>query len=328
MTAFEPEEEHHLNRERHPKLTVIILNHNGWTQNRRVLIECVRNSLSVDVDNEVIFVDNGSTDDSLQSIRGIFHDQLNYVSSAVNLGYGAGMNLGAKSASQTSKYLFFVNNDVVFSCKAVLGLIKFLEANPNIAVAGCTEVFQNRDTGPGGSFLNMRLIHRRPPTATNSYYVTMVENFFVVRKEVYAYLGGFDHAFFQVWDEADLCLRAWFSGHSVATNPGLRVVHLHNLPNKKSYGRLFRHTRNKYLVMIKLYSLRYLTLYLPLSLFSDVWKSIVDDEWRKFGGIEITAKAILDVLLNFRGYYQSRVLFCCKKKVSERYLIKKGILWR
>jgi len=106
MTAFEPEEEHHLNRERHPKLTVIILNHNGWTQNRRVLIECVRNSLSVDVDNEVIFVDNGSTDDSLQSIRGIFHDQLNYVSSAVNLGYGAGMNLGAKSASQTSKYLF------------------------------------------------------------------------------------------------------------------------------------------------------------------------------------------------------------------------------
>jgi len=203
--------------------------------------ECLRNALSVNsVNKEVILVDNGSTDGSQKFVQEMFPTGIKHVTLRQNVGYSSGMNAGAEYSSTNSKYLFFINNDVSFSEEAVKGLLRLLEANPSIAVAGCG--IWHRDRIYVGSFFDIRLTHHTPKVQKHPYYVTVVENFIAVRADVFRRLGGFEPNIFQVYDEADLCLRAWFSGNKVACDPRILVYHRHRLPNKRNITRVFRFT--------------------------------------------------------------------------------------
>lgn len=80
-------------------------------------------------DIEVIVVDNGSLEDYENEFNACFKDII-YIRSVKNLGFAGGNNLGIKYA--TGDYIFFVNNDTVFTP----GLLEHLEdtmlANPSI----------------------------------------------------------------------------------------------------------------------------------------------------------------------------------------------------
>jgi len=310
-----------------PLLSLIILNHNGLTQNKEMLTRCLRDALSVKLNKEVIFVDNGSTDESLRYIAENFSNGIRLVKLDSNLGYSRGMNEGAKCSYRDSKYLFFINNDVSFSEDVVRGMVETLEKNPDVAILGAG--IWHRDRVFVGSMLDIRLTHHTPKANDPPYCVSAVENFIAVRKEVFTKIGGFEPNIFQVYDEADLCLRAWLAGYRVMCDPRLVVYHRHKLPIKRGNPeRVLRFMKNKYLIMIKYYDLSYLAIYIPLKVLTDIWWSIANPSWRRRRSIIMVFRSIIDLTENLRTYWERRCAATVIKKVGIKQLIKAGVIYR
>ena len=75
---------------------------------------------------EIIVVDNASQDDTphyLQKLAGVY-PQIHPILNATNLGFSAGINLGAANAR--GEYLVFLNNDVIVTEGWLSGLLAHL----------------------------------------------------------------------------------------------------------------------------------------------------------------------------------------------------------
>jgi len=85
----------------YPLVSVIILNYNGLKNFRDILEECIRSVLNTDYPNfEVLFVDNASTDESVDFIKKKFggDTRLRIIQNERNLGFAEGNNIGIKNA--------------------------------------------------------------------------------------------------------------------------------------------------------------------------------------------------------------------------------------
>ena len=109
------------------KVSIIIPHYNGI----EVLSECLDSLFQSTYRNmEVIVVDNGSSDDSVDWLK-INHSQVIVIENDKNLGYAGGCNAGALVAS--GEYLLFLNNDTIHSPDFVELLADFLDLNSKVA---------------------------------------------------------------------------------------------------------------------------------------------------------------------------------------------------
>lgn len=115
--------------EMEPRVSIIILNWNGIKDT----LECLQSVYDLDYSNyEVIVVDNGSTDNSVQVIRSSF-PKVMMIENKENLGYAGGNNVGMRYAMDTdSKFFWLLNNDTVVAPDSLSELI--LAANKS---TGC-----------------------------------------------------------------------------------------------------------------------------------------------------------------------------------------------
>lgn len=90
-------------------VSVIIVNYNG-KRYIDTLFESLYNLQLDDIKLEIIFVDNASSDDSIDYLEEKYKsDILKIIKSNKNLGFAGGNNLGVKSCN--GKYIIFLNND-------------------------------------------------------------------------------------------------------------------------------------------------------------------------------------------------------------------------
>ena len=104
-----------------PKVFAITLNWNG----KKWLNDCLSSVLAMDYPNfEVVAVDNGSTDGSVDFIREKFHE-VQVVETGRNLGYALGFNAGLQhAAAQGAEYFLIMNNDTVIDSQTLSALVK------------------------------------------------------------------------------------------------------------------------------------------------------------------------------------------------------------
>ncbi|MBL4658803.1 MAG: glycosyltransferase family 2 protein [Alcanivoracaceae bacterium] len=102
------------------KVFTIILNWNGKTDT----LECIESVLKTTyVNNQLIVVDNGSTDDSITAIKALYPD-LVLLENRENLGFAEGNNIGIRYALQNgADYVFLLNNDTILDSEAHQALI-------------------------------------------------------------------------------------------------------------------------------------------------------------------------------------------------------------
>src|SRR5690349_2452680 len=93
-----------------PRIAVLVLNWNG----RDDTLQCLESLSKVDYPNfDVIVVDNGSIDDSVQAIRASFPSLL-LIENGANLGYAEGNNAGMRVALERgADFILLLNNDTV-----------------------------------------------------------------------------------------------------------------------------------------------------------------------------------------------------------------------
>ena len=126
-----------IHKEEWPKVSIIVVNYNGLSSLGGLLGECLKSLLSTDYPNfEVIFVDNASLDGSADYVKQSFNDhRIRVLRLNKNYMYAGGLNKGIEVADKTSKYLVFMNNDVVVRPNWLKELIKAMEQDEKIGIA-------------------------------------------------------------------------------------------------------------------------------------------------------------------------------------------------
>ena len=121
-----------------PRLSVIILNYDGrrWVPACLTALEQQRAAPQF----ETVFVDNGSTDDSIDLVRTSYPD-VRVIETGTNLGFAAGNNAGARAAA--GEWLVFLNNDTAAEPDWLSRLAAESDAHPECALVTSRLVFMD-----------------------------------------------------------------------------------------------------------------------------------------------------------------------------------------
>lgn len=195
---------------------------------------------------EIIVVDNGSEDGSVELLREEFPD-IKLIASVVNVGYAAGTNLGLQAAR--GDYVLLLNTDIVIAEGLVEKLCAYLAANPNVGGVGPKLINPDRTTQPS-SYRFYRLLtplyrrtwlkYTRRGQSEISRFLMAEKNFdqefdadwlmsscFLLRREAITKVGLFDERFFVYMADTDYCRRLWAVGYKVRYTPAVRFIHYH-----------------------------------------------------------------------------------------------------
>lgn len=214
---------------------------------------------------EVVVVDNGSMDGSLDEVRRRFPEVVVLVPGQ-NLGYGAAANRGV--AATTSPWVLVCNSDLEVRPGAVTLLVDALTANPGYALVGpmirttegdrypSARRFPSLIDAAGHALLGMFAPDNR---FTRSYQqahlgeagpepqtVDWVSGAcFMARRSAFEEAGGFDEAYFMYAEDVDLCWRLGRAGWQVAYVPGSEVTHVQGVStDRHPYRMIFEHHRS------------------------------------------------------------------------------------
>jgi GT2 family glycosyltransferase len=202
-----------------PRLSVIILNYDG----RRWLPACLDAVLSQRdaPDYETILVDNKSTDGSVELAR-TSYPSIRLIETGANLGFAAGNNAGARVAA--GEWLVFLNNDTVADPGWLASLWAAHLAHPEFALITSKLVFLHDASivdSAGDGYLRAGGAFKHGHGGPAASFDQSREVFgacggaFMIARDVFEALGGFDARFFMVYEDVDLSYRARLRGHRV-----------------------------------------------------------------------------------------------------------------
>jgi GT2 family glycosyltransferase len=179
---------------------------------------------------EVIVVDAGSADASVAAATAAGARVVH----APNEGLGFLYDRGVEAAA--ADYVLLLNNDVALEPRCLELLAAALDADEARFAADPTQldwdggrVIHARTTLARGRLVREYLpgLHLDPVVPAGSVVPTVCANgaAMLVRRSLFAELGGFDETFFMEWEDLDLCWRAWARGHPTVYVPEARVRH-------------------------------------------------------------------------------------------------------
>jgi GT2 family glycosyltransferase len=199
------------------RTSVVVISWNGASR----LGGCLDALLAqIGPDDEIIVVDNGSTDSSTALVRQQY-PQVRMIENQRNLGFAGGYNVGVQAAQ--SEYLLLVNQDVVVRegwLEAILAAL----ASPEVGIVGCKLLCSDgtiRHAGGSVSYPLAQLSHCGYHELDQGQWRERREVDFVgeaigLKRAVLDEVGPFDEGFFPAgYEDVDLCFRARSAGHQV-----------------------------------------------------------------------------------------------------------------
>jgi GT2 family glycosyltransferase len=216
-----------------PRVSVVIPNCNGaaW------LPGCLDGLNGQEFrDFEVIVVDNGSTDDSLEVARERRPD-VRLTSNRLNLGFARAVNIGIRAAR--GEYVALLNNDTVARPPWLGALVAALdESGPDVGAVASKMLRMDDpdvvdDAGDALSWTGaaQKMGHGRPAAefATRREVFAPSGGASLYRRSFLERMGGFDEHFFAYLEDVDLGLRGRLCGYRFVFEPAAEVLH-------KGYG--------------------------------------------------------------------------------------------
>lgn len=261
-----------------PELSVIIVNYNG----KDFISDCIDSVLRTDYpDFKIVVVDNGSTDSSFQLLKNKYKNKIKLIRSKKNLYFTGGCNLGAKSA--TGDKLVFLNPDTEVNKHWLMNLVKcHLCKGEKSLVQPKILFFTNKDIidNVGGKYIfpGFGVGMGRGEKDVRQYNKVIEVNYvngtcFLIDKNFFKKLGGFDNDFKLVYEDVDLNLRAKKAGGKAYYCPKSVIYHKGGLTMKsqiESSFLLYHIRKNRLMTLIKNASLKYLLIALSVYLFSQI----------------------------------------------------------
>lgn len=278
------------------KVAIVLVNYNGENfQN-----ECVESICNMEYrDFDIIIVDNGSKDNSVQMIKDRFKDVI-LIETGENNGVAKGNNIGIQYALDNNyEYILLLNNDTEVDKYMLGNMMK--RANEKTLVT-CKMYYyepQNRIWCAGGK------INWKKGTTThfgenendigqydNSKYVEYTPTCcLLIHRDTFEKIGLMDEKYFMYYDDTDFCVRAnnngfkiWYEStaklwHKVSSSSG-------GLESKIS---IYYGTRNRLYFIDKYYDKKF-----SVSLYFYITRGIKCFKYVKRGLSKYLLQGILD----------------------------------
>jgi GT2 family glycosyltransferase len=243
-----------------PKVTITTL---SW--NRKVhTLEWLDSLSRLDYPKyDVLVVDNGSNDGSVDAIRAKF-PAVKIVENGENIGYARGFNVAMQHAfADGADWVLIMNNDAVIDPAGVRALVDVGESDPKAGfVSGKVfHYWRPEEIQTIGTQTHPWLV-AGPQIGSgetdHGQYDTVVEReltddvFLLVRKAVYDQLGGYDADFaFYGHENVDWCLRIRRAGFKILYAPGAKLWHKGRTGGAWTAFYLYYQTRNDYVLIAK-----------------------------------------------------------------------------
>lgn len=241
-----------------PKLTIIILTCNQKDYTLRLLRSMGEwlTAHSEGADKvEVLLVDNGSTDGSVEAVREWMYKSgvvnLRIIEARENLGVACGRNLGLREAK--GKVLMLLDNDTIADTDTFEALRDYVLANSSCGIVAPAlyapdgELQASAKPYPG---LWLKLRHVLRPGKELAYEREELEKlhpFYVIgacqvfRREIIEKVGLLDEKIFYGPEDCDFCMRVRNAGYSVDYLRHLRLTHdWRRLTRRSPFGKLGR----------------------------------------------------------------------------------------
>ena len=212
--------------------SVVIPNWNGRDLLEKYLPSVIQ-AMSGHPENEIIVVDNGSSDGSAEFVRVAF-PQVKLVELPVNLGFGGGSNAGFRAAK--NRIVVLLNSDMRVAPDFLAPLLEGF-ADSDVFAAACQIFFSDPDklreeTGLTQAWWQdgaLRVRHRTDAAITDlfpCFYPGGGSSAF--DRDKFFELGGFDELLAPFYlEDTDLGFMAWKRGWKVLYQPRSVVYHEH-----------------------------------------------------------------------------------------------------
>jgi GT2 family glycosyltransferase len=236
--------------------------------NTRELLRACLTSCLAECPDEIVVVDNGSYDGSIDMVRREFPSVRLKVLSA-NPGYGAASNIAFRLCH--AHYVLLLNSDTEVRPGALAALSQALDERPQTGVIG--PKLENPDgslqrsvfpfPSPYISFLKRQPLSglvTRLPGLRQHYPLNFAHNrerrvpwvlgaAQAIRRDAFEAVGGFDESYVMYYEEVDLCYRMQRAGWDTRFMPVATVMHVG--------GAATRQRRQEMLVRLTLSSLAF-----------------------------------------------------------------------
>jgi N-acetylglucosaminyl-diphospho-decaprenol L-rhamnosyltransferase len=187
-----------------------------------------------------IVVDNASTDDSAKVA--LSHGA-KVVSNTQNQGFGRGMNIGVEAASGFD-YVLLLNPDAIMHQGSIAALLEATKRYPNAGI------LSPQILSPDGSIFfptkslaapylhNEKRVRVVPTGDCSAPFLSGA--CYLIRRDLFLQLGGFDYNIFLFYEDNDLCRRVIDAGYSVTYVHDAVVSHAQGKSSKPVVGRRFK----------------------------------------------------------------------------------------
>lgn len=311
-------------------ISFIIVNFNG----REHLNECFNtiNKLNYPKEKiEIIMVDNGSKDNSVQFVKNKFRN-VRIIQNAVNEGFAKPNNDAAKIA--TGDYLALINNDMRIDSNWINDMLDTLNSCNDESYICVGSKIINWDGSKldfaGGSInffghgyqddFGMSIEEANKKHNKDKDILFACGGSMIIDRKVFLEVGGFDEDYFAYFEDVDLGWRLWTLGYKVKYCAKSICYHKHNGTSKKmNRNKVMRmYNRNSLFTIFKNYESDKVYEILTAALLLKANKGFdskgdEDDNPEQLGIMDFTNK--LAIMSKKREYIQKN------RKVSDKEII-------
>lgn len=311
-----------------PKVSIIILN---WNQ-PEFTVNCVKSVLKQTYkDFEILLVDNGSEDDSLEILRKEFENscRIRILETGRNLGYAGGNNFGVRNS--WGGYVVILNNDTIVDTEWLKWLVDGIESDEKIGAVSSWEIREGviedidlRRFGITNTLLGYQIKYEYEKFLEKTDLIDLLPIdgcSFIYKKRIVDL--PFDSEYFIYAEDIYLAWLLQLMGYKNRVARRSIVHHFHNITKKKG-GRemnnyfVYLGERNRILNLFLFYELKNLLRVLPLAFLGTI--VINSSEPRK---IPYRLKSYLWLLCNPREVMTKRNYIQDKRKIPDDEIIGK-----
>lgn len=187
---------------------------------------------------KLIIVDN-SNSKKLDSIVKNY-DNIKLIISNKNLGYGKAANLAVSFAN--TEFIMTINPDLILNEDGIKNLMEIYlkdEHNIGILAPSLYDNKKNRRTNGTISYIKQLKGQKISKSLNNlpSYNTCcefLVGCCYLIKKDLFTSIGGFDENFFMYYEDNDLCDQVLKKGKYIMEVPNSKFIHLENSSSKKN----------------------------------------------------------------------------------------------
>ncbi len=220
-------------------ISIVLLNLNQ----PKVTIECIESLMKNDYKNfEIILVDNGSTDDSVEIFKTLIekYAKLKLIETKENFGFAEGNNVGIRDSK--GDYILLLNNDTMVKKDFLSNMVKATKMFPKAGAFGPKMYLYDRPSeiwhigGKITKFLNFTYTPLKyKDTYTSTDWLSGCA--LMITKEAIRKVGLLNPSFFLYLEDVEWSIRAKKAGYDLIYVPDAQLWHIGSASSKEQGGK-------------------------------------------------------------------------------------------